>query len=516
MLLSSYRSIQRSRELILFYLFEKQTYILAKQESSMYKSKITLITFILIFSCEDNPGNNNNDSIISVLYPTSDSIIMESVTISLEIQDEDNVYKVELWMNGDSTENVDYDAPFALELDTRNYDNGINTFFIRLYEIDGAIHDSEDINFWINNFLVFSTLFGTPGKDEEGYSILQKPDSNFVVLGNTDNDILLLEVSNSGEVMWNQSYGGSQTDEAHHFEQTTDGGYIISGSTQSYGFGGSDIWLIKSGSDGLIEWNTYIGTENDEQGGQVLQTNDGGYIIIGNHINNQNSDVWVIKTNSQGDSLWTKTYGGDGNELGSDIIFVENQGYLLLGSTTSYGNGDSDIFLIKIDELGNQEWFRSYGIGSDDIGQAIIQSRDGGYVIQFLVEGYGDGNTAAGLMKVDFEGNVLWTKAFGGTINTKSKMFSVVNSSEYISVCSQLDYSTNSSNTWLIKIDDNGEIIWEKIFGKNIKDDGFAVAPTLDNGFVITGRSNSFGDSDVNLFDLWILKTDPSGYSKFE
>ena len=72
------------------------------------------------------------------------------------------------------------------------------------------------------------------------------------------------------------------------------------------------------------------------------------------------------------------------------------------------------------------------------------------------------------------------------------------------------------ANTWLIKIDDNGEIIWEKIFGKNIKDDGFAVAPTLDNGFVITGRSNSFGDSDVNLFDLWILKTDPSGYSKFE
>ena len=196
-------------------------------------------------------------------------------------------------MNGDSTETVDYDAPFSLELDTRNYDNGINTFFIRLYEMDGAIHDSEDINFSINNFLVFSTLFGTPGKDEEGYSILQKPDSNFVVLGNTDNDILLLETNNTGEVMWNQSYGGSQTDEAHHFEHTTDGGYIISGSTRSYGFGGSDIWLIKSGADGLIEWNTYIGTENDEQGGQVIQTTDGGYILIGNHINNQNSDVWV-------------------------------------------------------------------------------------------------------------------------------------------------------------------------------------------------------------------------------
>ena len=211
----------------------------------MYKSKIIATIFILIFSCGDNPDSNNNDSIISVLYPTGDSIIKDSVTISLEIQDEDNVYKVELWMNGDSTETVDYDAPFSLKLDTRNYDNGLNTFFIRLYEINGAIHDSEDINFLINNFLVFSTLFGTPGKDEEGYSILQKPDSNFVVLGNTDNDILLLETNNTGQVMWNQSYGGSQTDEAHHFEHTTDGGYIISGSTRSYGFGGNDIWLIK-------------------------------------------------------------------------------------------------------------------------------------------------------------------------------------------------------------------------------------------------------------------------------
>ena len=449
----------------------------------MYKSKIIAIAYIIIlFSCEDNAGGNNNDSIISVLYPTSDSIIKDSVTIALEIQDENTVLKVELWINGDSTEIIDYNAPFALELNTKDYDNGLNTFFVRLYEIDGEIHDSKDINFIINNFLVFSTLFGSSEKNEEGYSILQKPDSNFVILGNIDNDILLLESSNTGEVLWSQSYGGSQTDEAYHFEQTSDGGYIISGSTRSYGFGGSDIWLIKSGADGLIEWNTYLGTENDEQGGQVLQTTDGGYIIIGNHINNQNqdSDIWLIKTNSQGDSLWTKTYGGAGNELGSDIIFLENGGYILVGSTTSYGNGDSDIFLIKTDELGNQEWFRNYGIGSDDIGQAIIQSRDSGYVIQFLVEGYGNGNTAVGLMRIDFEGNVLWTKAFGGTINTKSKMFSKVNSNEYISVCSQLDYSTNSSNTWLIKVDDNGEVIWEKIFGKNAKDDGFAVAPNAE------------------------------------
>ena len=158
---------------------------------------------------------------------------------------------------------------------------------------------------------------------------------------------------------------------------------------------------------------------------------------------------------------------------------------------------------------------RNYGIGSDDIGQAIVQTRDGGYMVQFLVEGYGHGNSATGLMKLNSAGDVLWTNAFGGTINTMSKMFSKINSNEYISVCSQIDYSSNTSNTWMVKIDDEGEIIWEKIFGKRGKDDGFSVIPTFDGGFIFTGRSNSSVNDDESLFDLWLLKTDPSGYSKF-
>ena len=485
----------------------------------MNKYRITaLFFFINLFSCNDGPGNKGDKSIISVLHPTEDSVVKDSLLIELGFEDESTVLKVELWMNGDSTEIADYTSPFALELNTKNYSNGPNTFFVRLYTLDEEIFDSEDINFTINNFLVFSTLFGSTEKNESGHSILQKQDSNFVVLGNVDNDVLMLEADNKGNVIWNQSYGGSQLDEAYHFKHTSDGGYIISGSTRSYGFGESDIWLIKSGSNGLIEWNTYIGTEHDEQGGQVIQTEDGGYLVVGNRINDQrqDSDVWLIKTNSQGDSIWTKTYGSLGDDIGSDIIQIENNGYILLGSTTSYGDGDYNILLVKIDDSGNEEWVQNYGVGSDDFGQAVLESRNGGYIIQFLVEGYGDGNKSVGLLRVDLSGNLIWSKAFGGTMNTKSKMFSEINSNEYISVCSQIDYSTNSSNAWLIKINDNGEIIWEKTFGKYGNDDGFSVAPTLDNGFIITGRSNSLESNNESLFDLWVLKTDPNGYSKFD
>ncbi|GIR30380.1 MAG: hypothetical protein CM15mP44_6630 [Candidatus Neomarinimicrobiota bacterium] len=184
-----------------------------------------------LFSCDVSPGNKDDKSIISILHPTKDSVVKDSVLIDLDFQDESIVLKVELWMNGDSTEIADYTSPFSLKLNTRNYSNGPNTFFVRLYTLDGEVYDSEDINFTISNFLVFSTLFGSTEKNESGHSIIQKQDSNFVVLGNVDNDVLMVEFDNKGDVLWSQSYGGSQLDEAYHFEHTSDGGYIISGST---------------------------------------------------------------------------------------------------------------------------------------------------------------------------------------------------------------------------------------------------------------------------------------------
>ena len=164
----------------------------------MHKYRIIALFFIVtLFSCNDGPGSKNDESILSVLYPTEDSVVKDSVLIELDFQDESTVLKVELWMNGDSTEIADYTSPFSLELNTKNYSNGPNTFFVRLYTLNEEIFDSEDINFTINNFLVFSTLFGSTEKNESGHSILQKQDSNFVVLGNVDSDVLTYNIINS-------------------------------------------------------------------------------------------------------------------------------------------------------------------------------------------------------------------------------------------------------------------------------------------------------------------------------
>ena len=186
-----------------------------------------------------------------------------------------------------------------------------------------------------------------------------------------------------------------------------------------------------------------------------------------------------------------------GDDIGSDIIQIENNGYILVGSTKSYEEEDYDILIVKIDDSGNEEWVQSYGIGSNDFGQAILESRNGGYMIPLLVEGYGNGNTSVGLLRIDLSGNLIWSKAFEEQSTLKAECLAQLATNIYLYAVKLIIAQT--SNALLLKINDNGEIIWEKTFGKYGEDAGFSVIPTLDSGFIITGKSNSLENNNENL-----------------
>ena len=175
---------------------------------------------------------------------------------------------------------------------------------------------------------------------------------SFVLL----NSIIAQEIS--VDTVWTKTFGGSGYETAFSCQQTIDGGYIILGRTESYGNGDSDAWLIKTDSQGNEEWNkTYI---DGSWSYSVNQTLDGGFVIVGfkSPFGNEGyppsgCDVWLIKTDSQGNEEWSRTFGGGSNDQGRSVQQTTDGGYVITGYTDSFGNGDSDVWLIKTDSEGN-------------------------------------------------------------------------------------------------------------------------------------------------------------------
>ena len=481
---------------------------------------ILSISFLIFWSCEEKKDGESIDSNppnVLINSPINNSTVNDTIVVACESIDNDEVVKVELWINSDSTGIADSTAPYTLTWITNNYENGEHILFVRSYDKSGNTADSDTIILSVYNFLVFSATFGFDYVDDAGYSILQTADSGYVILGSTGDNVSLIKTDYKGIEQWNHNYGGSEIDYARHILQTSDGGYIISGTTESYGHGGSDIWLIKTDPTGFMEWDAYFGSSNTDQGGSIQQMTDGGYIIIGNSdfSGDGNQDIWLIRINSQGDSLWTKTFGGSGLELGADVQILEDGGFILLGSTESFGNGGSDIWLIKTDSQGETTWTKTFGDNSSDYGKSILKTPDDGYIIRGVTESFGYGNTALVLIKIDSTGNKIWDNAFGGSNGEGGNALGETNDGGHILICHSYVHENSAYDIRLIKIDGSGSVDWDKTYGSLTDNYGFSVLQTFDGGYALTGSIGILGDGDINHSDIWLIKTDPEGNTIF-
>ncbi len=188
-----------------------------------------------------------------------------------------------------------------------------------------------------------------------GTSIRQTSDSGYIVCGTYDfkwdscGDVFLLKINANGDTEWTRTYGGSGTDCGNCVHQTSDGGYIICGYTGSYGAGG-DIYLLKVNANGDTEWTRTYGGSDYDYGYSVWQTSDGGYIICGctESYGAGCKDIYLIKVNANGDTEWTRTYGGSKNDYGFSVQQTSDGGYIICGSTYSYGAGEDDVYLLKV------------------------------------------------------------------------------------------------------------------------------------------------------------------------
>ena len=266
---------------------------------------------------------------------------------------------------------------------------------------------------------LWTKTYGGAGNDF-GYSVQQTNDGEYVIAGYTESfgagltDVYLIKSNSLGDTLWTRAYGGAVDDRGYSVQQTADGGYVIAGYTRSFGAGSADVYLIKTNSLGNTLWTKTYGGWSGDQGYSVQQTVDGGYVIAGStrSFGAGGNDAYLIKTDSLGDTLWTKAYGGALNDYGYSVQQTTDGGYVIAGYTYSFGAGNYDFYLIKTDSLGDTLWTRSYGGANDDWGYSVQQTADGGYVIAGYTLSFGTGLSDVYLIKTNSLGDTLWTKTY--------------------------------------------------------------------------------------------------------
>jgi hypothetical protein len=329
---------------------------------------------------------------------------------------------------------------------------------------------------------------------------------------------LSLSVSGAGaaepvEEIWSRTFGGSQGDWAHSVEQTSDGGYIIAGYTQSFGAGFEDVWLVKTDSRGNELWDKPIGGESWDNGYSVQQTSDGGYIVAGftRSYGAGWEDVWLVKTDSNGDEVWSRTFGGSEGDWAFSVEQTSDGGYIVAGFTRSYGAGAEDAWLIKTNAGGSVQWTRTFGGMSEDYAHSVQQTSDGGYIVAGRTRWPDTGDMDAWLIRTDSGGREEWSKTFGSVGYDFVNSVQQTTDGGYVVAGSTL-FDEGDTDAWLIKTDSSGNEEWSQTYGGTGQEEGRAVQQTSDGGYIMVGHTTSYGAGDE---DVWLVKTDASGNERW-
>ncbi len=347
------------------------------------------------------------------------------------------------------------------------------------------------------------TYGGTGPSPDYGYSVQQTTDGGYIIAGSTtnfgagDEDIYLIRTNMNGDTLWTKTFGGTKDDIGYCVKQTTDGGFIITGvMNQSVSVGG-DVCLIKTKSNGDTLWTKIIGSGNDV-GFYIVQTNDGGFIVAG-----YMGDAYLIRTDVNGDTLWTKTFnaGSANGGEGYSIHQTTDGGFIITGSVWINSTYASDVFLVKTDGNGNILWSKTFGGTSFDTGRSVRQTSDGGFILTGYTKSFGAGSSDVYLIRADANGNLLWTKTFGYIYDDYG--FSVQQTNDNGFIVTGTLRTIGNVWTYLLKTDMNGDTLWTKIFAAG---GGSSVEQTSDGGYIIGGGRT------INT-PVHLIKTDSNGNS---
>jgi len=328
--------------------------------------------------------------------------------------------------------------------------------------------------------------------------------------------LCLVASAEASATTWTQTYGGTRNDEAESVIQTSDGGYAIAGHTLSFGARGYNSWLLKIDAYGNIEWSKTYGGSREDYACSVVQTSDGGYAIAGHtwSFGAGECDFWLIKTDSQGNMEWQNTYGGPNLDAVHQMIATSDGGYALAGYTGTPGANSLDGWFVKTDEFGKMEWNQTYKWEKFDRIYSLVETSDGGYALAGETNSFGAGFNDSWLIRTDASGNMLWNQTYGGKRFDRASSLLATPDGGYAIAGDTDSFNDGKYDVWLIKTDANGNMEWNQTYERAPpqKFSNFifpcSLVRTLDGGYAIAAKTKTSGTSN---YDFWLIKTDASG-----
>jgi hypothetical protein len=284
---------------------------------------------------------------------------------------------------------------------------------------------------------------------------------------------------------WSRAYGGTDSDDAFAIAPTPDGGYVVAGSTESFGAGKGDVWVLKLDGRGNVQWQKTYGGPGGEEARAIAPTSDGGYVV----------------------AAWVGQVHGFVHIYEKSFIPTEEHEYTI---PPSFGAGKGDVWVLKLDGSGNVVWQKTYGGTNEDEAHAIVPTSDGGYVVAGKTWSFGAGHGDVWVLKLDGSGNVVWQKTYGGTNEDEARAIVPTSDGGYIvagSTFRRTSSHTGNFDVWVLKLDGSGNVQWQKTYGGTGDEGASAIAPTSDGGYVVAGRTSSF----TGNFDVWVLKLEADG-----
>ena len=309
---------------------------------------------------------------------------------------------------------------------------------------------------------------------------------------------------------WAKTFGGSNIDHVFSIQQTIDEGFIVAGYSYSYGAGGYDIWILKLTDKGTVEWEKTYGSIYNDYARSVQQTQDQGYIIAGYTSSSisENFDFLIIKLDAQGNISWQKTYGGIYSDTAREIQQTSDGGYIITGYTDSFGTNTTDIWVIKLDASGDVSWEKTYGGSGSDIARSIQQTSDGGFIVAGQTQSFGASDSYLWVLKLDMTGEVGWQNIYSGEGFDGATSIQQTQDGGYIVAGSTIPSLSGTFDIWALKLDGNGNVSWQKTYGGAGDDYPVSLQQTSDRWFVIAGWTTSFG---AGIRDYLIIKLDSNG-----